>query len=306
MGRQADGAQRAESLYRAIVARVNFLAQDRSELLFASKECSRHMSMPCNGDWPALKRIGRFLKGTPRVVTLYEWQDMPTRISAYTDSNWAGCRLTRKSTSGAAFLHGKHLVKACSRTQSNIALSSAEAELYATVSAASEALGLKAMAKDFGTHLETDLHVDASAAIGIAQRKGLGKLRHLDTQALWIQDAVRCKRVSVEKVLGSENPADLMTKHLDGQDLVKCLKKLGGQVRQGRAKVAPNLVEKVEVSALNEDKVYGPVVPLEAARSRPSSAPPGGTRPKVRFLMTPSQLALEKRVRVASWLSRRE
>ena len=113
-------------------------------------------------------------------------------------------------------------MKAYSRAQSNIALSSAEAELYATVAAANEALGLKAVAKDFGVQLETDLNVDASAAIG--------SYRHLDTQAFWIQDAVRCKRVSVEKVQGSENPADFMTKHLDGQHLAKCLKKLGGQV----------------------------------------------------------------------------
>ena len=60
------------SLYMAVVARVNFLSQDRAELLFASKECSRYMSQPCNGDWTALKRIGKFLKGCPRVVCLFE------------------------------------------------------------------------------------------------------------------------------------------------------------------------------------------------------------------------------------------
>ena len=106
-------------------------------------------------------------------MTLYKWQDMQTGISAYMDCSWAGCRLTRKSTGGAAFLSGKHLVKACSRAQSNIALSSAGAELHATVSAASEALGPKATAKDFGVEFDTNLHVDASAAIGIPQRKGL-------------------------------------------------------------------------------------------------------------------------------------
>ena len=238
------------SSYRAIVARVNFLSQDRSELLFASKECSRYMSAPCNGDWAPLKRIGKFLKGTPRLVTLYEWQDMPTGFDCFTDSNWAGCRATRKSTSGAAFMHGKHLLKSYSRTQSNIALSSAEAELYATVVGASEGLGFKAMGKDFGKSLEVRIHVDASAAIGIAQRKGLGKLRHLDTQALWIQDALRTRRVNVEKVLGTENPADLMTKHLGGPDLQKCLKKLGIQIRHGRADAAPSLVKKAEANAL--------------------------------------------------------
>ena len=55
------------SLYRAIIARVNFLAADRAELQFASKECSRRMSNPRLMDWGSIKRTGRFLDGqTPR------------------------------------------------------------------------------------------------------------------------------------------------------------------------------------------------------------------------------------------------
>ena len=61
---------------------------------------------------------------------------------------------------------------------------------------------MKSMFRDFGEKLEASLQVDASAAIGIAQRKGLGKVRHLDCQSLWIQDAVRQKRIGQEKVLG--------------------------------------------------------------------------------------------------------
>ena len=60
---------------------------------------------------------------------------------------------------------------------------------------------------------------DASAAMGIAQRKGLGRVRHIDTQTLWVQEAVRGKRVGLEKVEGTKNPADLMTKAVDGQTL---------------------------------------------------------------------------------------
>ena len=87
-------------------------------------------------------------------------------------------------------MHGGHLIRTISRTQANIALSSAEAELYAMVHAGSEGLGARAMGLDFGMSLMPHLHVDASAAIGIAQRKGLGKVRHLDTRLLWIQHYV--------------------------------------------------------------------------------------------------------------------
>ena len=228
--------------FRGLVARINFLAQDRGDLQYASKECSRKMSAPRQKDWEAVKRIARYLVGCPRVVTRYQWQDMPNHIACYSDSNWAGCKDTRKSTSGGCFLHGRHLLKTYSRTQSTIALSSAEAELYATVHAASEGLGLAAMAKDYGQSVRPWLYVDASAAIGIAQRKGLGKVRHLDCQSLWVQDAVRQKKVFLEKVPGSENPADMFTKHLDTKTLRTHMLNAGMQAREGRAESAPRLV----------------------------------------------------------------
>ena len=81
-------------------------------------------------------------------------------------------------------MHGSHLLKAYSRTQSNIALSSGEAEYYGLVSTASEALGLVAMTEDFGDKAESFLYADASAAIGVANREGLGRIRHLDTQVV--------------------------------------------------------------------------------------------------------------------------
>ena len=114
-------------------------------------------------------------------------------------------------------MHGQHLIRSLSRTQSNIALSSAEAELYAMTCGASEGLGAKAMCSDFGVDMCVYLHVDASAAIGVAQRKGLDRIRHLETQSLWIQDVVREKRVGLLKVKGTEHPSDLMTKSLDAK-----------------------------------------------------------------------------------------
>jgi hypothetical protein len=83
-----------------------------------------------NGDWVALTRVVRYLLGKPRLVWKFGWQEKPKFISAFSDSNWAGCHDTRKSTSGACFMHGSHLIKAYSRTHSNIALSSGEAEFY--------------------------------------------------------------------------------------------------------------------------------------------------------------------------------
>ena len=109
---------------------------------------------------------------------------MPNNIPAFADSSWAGYKGTRKSAFGRCFLHGRHLLKTYSRTQSTIALCTAEAELYATVQAASEGLALAATARDYGHDIKPWLYEDASAAIGIAQPKRLGTVRHVACQSL--------------------------------------------------------------------------------------------------------------------------
>ena len=81
---------------------------------------------------------------------------------------------------------------------------------------------------------------DSSAAIGICSRQGLGKLRHLDTHTLWIQQAVRTKRVDLRKVLGEVNPADLLTKHsISRQRLLELVTLYGCSYLGGRAESAP-------------------------------------------------------------------
>ena len=102
-------------------------------------------------------------------------------------------------------------------TQSNIDLSSGESEFYGPVSTTSEALGPAAMTEDFGDQVESFLYADASAAIGVANGEGLGRIRHLDIQSLCLQQALRKLRLGLGKVLGTENPSDFMTKHVDSK-----------------------------------------------------------------------------------------
>ena len=70
------------------------------------------------------------------------------------------------------------------------------------------------MLKDLGVEAKIILHTDSTVGRGIIHRAGLGKLRHLETGYLWLQAAVKAKRLQVRKVLGANNPADLFTKHL--------------------------------------------------------------------------------------------
>ena len=79
-------------------------------------------------------------------------------------------------------------------------------------------------------------HADSSAALAIAKRKGAGKLRHINVSALWIQDVQDREGAQHMKILGTENPADLMTKYLVKDKMDACMQVIGQEVRQGRAK----------------------------------------------------------------------
>jgi hypothetical protein len=221
------------------VARANFLASDRPDIAFAVKELCRGMSAPSRHDAEALKRLSRYLLGEPRMIVHFGWQDEPEHLDVYTDSDWAGCVKTRKSTSGGALMRGAHVLKTWCSTQTTIALSSAEAELIAAVRGAAEGLAARSLAEDLGSECKLRVHVDSSAAIGICKRSGIGKIRHLDTRLLWIQDLVRNGTIGIMKVAGIDNPADLMTKYLNAESISTHLIRLSCWPRDGRAKSAP-------------------------------------------------------------------
>ena len=199
------------------------------------------MSAPTDLSIAALKRMCRYLAGKPRLVYKYVYQRV-SEISVYSDTDWAGCPRTRRSTSGGAILIGSHLIKSWSSTQPTVSLSSGEAEFYGLVKASGMGLGFQALMRDAGVDLPVTAYTDSSAAMGISARQGLGKLRHLDTHCLWIQQAVRSGRITIRKVKGEYNPADLFTKHLGSQEKVNQLVKLFGcYYAGGRAEAAPTL-----------------------------------------------------------------
>ena len=109
-------------------------------------------------------------------------------------------------------MQGSHLLKSWSSTQPLVSLSSAEAEYYGVVKAAATGLGYQALLQDLGVALPLRVWTDSSATIGICGRQGLGRVRHLATQTLWIQQRVRDGSFELWKVKGVENPADLFTK----------------------------------------------------------------------------------------------
>ena len=92
------------------------------------------------------------------------------------------------------------------------------------------------MMKDFGVDKSCVVYADSTAALAIAKRKGAGKIRHINISCLWIQEHADSKQLEMRKVLGTENPADMMTKHLARQPLDKCMLQLNQHRATGRAK----------------------------------------------------------------------
>ena len=227
--------------YRALAARANYLCLDRADLGYAAKECCRRMSNPTTQDWAALERLVRYLAHRPRAVYCYPWQDAGLGFSVFVDTDFAGCILTRRSTSGGACMRGAHLIKHWSTTQKTIALSSGEAELAGIVKGAAEGLGLVAVARDLGLCANLKLFADSSAAIGICRRTGIGRVRHLATGQLWVQERVRSGDFELCKHPGADNPADILTKPVHGDLIDRHMASLGVQWEAGRAASAPAL-----------------------------------------------------------------
>jgi hypothetical protein len=227
--------------YRGLAGRANYVAQDRADLQYAVKELARSASNPTTESWAALKRLGRYLVSHPRAVTKFAWQEGVPGIAVAVDSDFAGCTLTRKSTSGGVIGFGKHIIKTWCSTQSFIAPSSGEAEYYAPAKGACQGIGIKSLMNDLGFTLDIEMKTDSSAAFGIAGRTGLGKTRHIQVNQLWVQQRVREGDIELIRIPGAQNPSDICTKYVDAQTLVRCADKLGLVFSSGRSAIAPEV-----------------------------------------------------------------
>ena len=163
----------------------------------------------------------------------------PSELTTDVYTDFVGCTVTRRSTSGGCIMMDSHCVKHWSKTQSTIALSSGEAELHGIAAGIYHGLGLQSLARDLGMTLGIRVHTDATAAPDICRRRGLGKIRHLDTTDLCCQEKVRNGAVTLHKVPGVSNPADIMTKYIERATLEKMLGLMNLVPLDGRAACAP-------------------------------------------------------------------
>ena len=141
-------------------------------------------------------------------------------MDVWSDTDHAGCFETGKCTTGGVVMFGEHAIKPWSSTQTLISLSSGEAEYYGCVRAGSHLMGIKSMFGDLGVKgKRLRVKTDASVAKSLASRRGLGGIRHIEVNQLWLQEKINNGTTEIEKVKGEINRADVLTKFKAGESI---------------------------------------------------------------------------------------
>ncbi len=190
------------------------------------------------GDVTYRVKIGRCVLKEPRCVWRFPWQDENYVTEDLADAG--GCAKTGHFTSGGVFRRGRHTLCAWSSSQKAVALSSCESEYYSLVRCVGGAIGLRKTPKEMQSKYSIRLWTDASATRGLALRIGDGQIKHVQAKYYWLQECIKAGILTVEKIRGAVNPADLMTKHLDGTTMRAMCGLLDLKFETGRAAAVPS------------------------------------------------------------------
>jgi hypothetical protein len=206
------------SKYQCAIGSLNYAAiATRPDISQAVGMLSQFMQSPSEEHWIGIKRILRYLKGTLSFGLKFSRSESFV-LHGYSDSDWAGCSESRKSTSGLIFRLGECTVSWRSKKQSIVALSSTEAEYVALCEACQEVTWLRRLLHDIGlpqTSKPTTVYEDNQGAMGLSMNpKDHPRTKHIDVKYHYIRNCIDRKRVNLEYVRTTDMVADTLTKAL--------------------------------------------------------------------------------------------
>ena len=203
----------------------------RPDISFAVGMLGRYQSNPGIDHWKAGKKVLRYLQGTKDYMLTYK-RSSHLEVVGYSDSDYAGCVDSRKSTFGYMFLLAGGAVSWKSGKQSVIATSTMEAEFVACFEATVHALWLRNFILRLGLvdNIEKPLRIycDNSAAVFFSKNDRYSKgAKHMDLKYLSVKEEVQNQRVSVEHIGTELMIADPLTKGLPPKTFTGHVERMG-------------------------------------------------------------------------------
>jgi hypothetical protein len=190
--------------------------------------CARYQTNPKESHLSAVKRIMRYLIGTPNMGLWYP-KGSSCNLIGYWYSDYGGCKIDRKSTSGTCHLLGNSLISWHSKKQVSVALSTAEAEYVAAGSCCAQILWMKQQLKDYGIELDhIPIKCDNTSAINLSKNPVLhSRTKHIDIRHHFIRDHVQKGDCVLEFIESSQQLADIFTKPLAKDNFYFIRRELG-------------------------------------------------------------------------------
>lgn len=203
------------SLYRGLVGALQYMTITRPDLALAVNSACQHMHQPSIGDFKTVKRLLRYLKGTLTHGMVFSLGDFT--LTAYSDSDWAGCSLDRRSTTGYCVFLGPNLISWTAKKQPTVARSSTEAEYRALAQTAAQLSWLIMLLRDFGLVSVPSpvLWCDNLSALALAANPVFhARSKHIEVDYHFVREKVMARQLIVRHIPTSEQLADLFTKPL--------------------------------------------------------------------------------------------
>ncbi|GJY86882.1 putative reverse transcriptase, RNA-dependent DNA polymerase [Tanacetum coccineum] len=203
-------------LYRSMIGSLMYLTSSRPDIMFDVCACARFQVTPKTSHIHAVKRIFRYLKGQPKLGLWYP-KDSPFDLEAFSDSDYAGASLDRKSTTGGCQFLGKRLISWQCKKQTIVANSTTEAEYVAAANCCGQVLWIQNQMLDYGFNfMNTKIYIDNESTICIVKNPVFhSKTKHIEIRHHFIRDSYEKKLIQVIKIHTDHNVADLLTKAFD-------------------------------------------------------------------------------------------
>ncbi|GJS01500.1 putative ribonuclease H-like domain-containing protein [Tanacetum coccineum] len=217
-------------LYRSMIGSLMYVTASRPDIMFAVCACSRFQVTPKTSHLTAVKRIFRYLKGKPKLGLWYP-RESTFDLESYSDSDYAGANLDRKSTTGGCQFLGRRLITWQCKKQTIVATSTTEAEYVAAASCCGQVLWIQNQMLDYGFNfMNTKIYIDNESTICIVKNPVYhSKTKHIAIRHHFIRDAYEKKLIQVLKIHTNDNVADLLTKAFD-HNMIAYLEKTEGNV----------------------------------------------------------------------------